>query len=144
MNKKILIPTLGLALVAGLGALGASVVKANDITSYPPMVQVLANKFGLNPDEVGDVFDEAHQARQSEMFQNREERFGQAVENGVITQEQKDALSNKQQERNMEREEHYKEMQTWFEEQGIDHTALMQYGGFGGRGGLGPKDFGGR
>jgi hypothetical protein len=143
LNKKILITTLGLASLVGLGVLGTSAVKAADTTSYPPMVQVLVDKFGLNADEVQTVFEENRQARQGEMLQNREERLNQAVEDGAITAEQKDAIANKWQEMEQERQEHREEMQAWFDEQGIDHTALMQYGGFGPHGGFG-KGFGGR
>ena len=68
------------------------------------------------------------------MQQHKEERLSQAVEDGVISEEQKQALQDKWQEmwqeRQVEREQHREEMQAWFEEQGIDPEALRQYGGF--------------
>ena len=49
----------------------------------------------------------------------------------ILIEEQKQALQNRWEEMKAEREQHREEMQAWFEEQGIDHEALRQYGGFG-------------
>lgn len=147
MNKKILIPTLGLLALSGLTILGVSSVKADEGTLYPPMMQRFMERFNLNEDEVDSFMNEMHQERVAQIQQTREEKLNQAVANGVITQEQKDALMSKwqemQQERDQERNIHQEEMQTWFNEQGIDHDAIMQFmgggfgrhEGFGGRGG---------
>lgn len=138
VNKKLLIPTLGLAAAVGLGALGVRAVKADDTASYPPFIQRLAERFGLNEDEVKTFFDEQKQEKLELMQQAKEDRLNQAVEDGVITEEQKEALQNRWeemwQERQQEKEQHREEMEAWFEEQGIDREAFMQYGGFGHRG----------
>jgi len=105
------------------------------------MIQTLVEKFNLNADEVETVFDEAREGRQQSMQQNREERLNDAVSDGAITEEQKEALQNKWEERNMEREQHQEEMQAWMDEQGIDHDALRSYNGPG-RDGF-DKGFGG-
>jgi hypothetical protein len=149
IKTKILIPTLGLATAIGLGTLGVRAVKADETSSYPPFVQKLVEKFNLNEDEVKTFFEEERQEHQQAMEQNREEkqqnqeeRLNQAVEDGVITEEQKEALQNKQeemrQEQEQERKQHQEEMQAWFEEQGIDPETLAPYGGFGHHRGFGP------
>lgn len=135
MNAKLLIPLLGLTALLAFGAYQVKTVKADENNTYPPMVQRLAERFNLNQDEVETVFDEERQGRQQEMKERREERLDQAVSDGVITEEQKTSIVNKWQEIENEREAHRQEMQAWFEEQGIDHDALMQYGGFGPHGG---------
>jgi hypothetical protein len=133
MNKLLVIPTLGLAGLIFAGV-GVNAVKAGDETTYPPIVQKLIDRFNLNEDEVKDVFDEAREERRQIWEQNREQRLDQAVEDGVITAEQKQALLEKYAEMQTEKQQHKEEMHEWFEEQGIDHEALMQYGGFGGKG----------
>lgn len=134
MKKGLIIPVLGLAL---LGFVAFGTVRAyaeNESGGYPPIIQKLVERFGLNEEEVKTVFDEVRTERQQEMQQSREERLNQAVSDGIITEEQKQALQNKWEEMRTERQQHREEMQAWFEEQGIDHEALMQYGGFGHRG----------
>ena len=128
-----------------VSGLAVSKALAEDSEFTPPIISRLAEKFNLNEDEVQAVFDavrEEHGVQmQEQMQQQREERLNQAVADGVITQEQMDALLAKWQEmheeRNAERQQHRTEMDAWFESQGIDHEALMEYGGFGGRRGMG-------
>lgn len=137
MNKKMILVTLGLVALLGVGLLGAQVVVASDDDSYPPIVEALVERFGLNEDEVKSFFDEQKQERMDQMWTHKEEGLNQAVADGVITEEQKDALLAKYQEmweeRKQEREQHREEMDAWFEEQGIDRETLREYmGGFGG------------
>jgi hypothetical protein len=143
LNKKILIPTLALAAVTGLGVLGVTSVKADEARPNSPIIETLIEKFNLDQDEVNTALDEVRQERQGQMQQNREERLNQAVSDGVITEEQKELIQTKWQEmfsqREQERQAHQEEMQAWFEENGIDHDALMGYGGFGPRGPMGQK-----
>ena len=133
MNKKLLIPTLGLFALVGLGVLGASAVSAQD-GEYPPFIEGLSERFGLNQDEVKTFFDEQMEVRHDQMMQAKEERLDQVVADGVITEEQKQALLNKWEEMRQEREQERKEMQAWFEENGIDQEALRDYWGFGPKG----------
>jgi flagellar biosynthesis GTPase FlhF len=140
MNKKILIPALAVAIGGGLlyTASNASAYFGWGNGEYPPIVEDMVEKFNLNEEEVKTYFDEQRQEHQQQMQQHKEERLNQAVEDGVISEEQKQALQDKWQEmwqeRQSEREQQREEMEAWFEEQGIDQDALMQYGGFGGRG----------
>jgi len=68
------------------------------------------------------------------MLQSKEERLTQAVEDDVITEEQKQAFLDKWGEKKAHKEEHRADIQTWFEEQGIDVEALREYGGLGHKG----------
>jgi hypothetical protein len=134
MKKRI---TIALAAVVLLGSIGygatIAVAQAEDNNSHP-MIQILAERFGLNENDVEEVFDEIradHFAQKQTML---EEGLNEAVADGVITEEQKQALLDKKAEMRTHKEEHRQEMQAWFEEEGIDHEALMQYGGFGRKG----------
>ncbi len=140
MKKAILISML----VVGVLVLGTSVAKADETKDYPPIIQKLVEKFGLNETEVKQVFDEQRTERKAEMQAKREEKLNQAVGEGVITEEQKQALLAKKEEvrvnkgelkdlskeeREAQREANREEMQTWAEGQGIDLEALHQFMG---------------
>ncbi len=143
MKKVVLIALLAV----GVLVLGTSVAKADEASNYPPLLQKLVERFGLNEDEVKQVFDEQRTERQVARQAEREEKLNQAVGDGVITEEQKQALISKheemranrpergefkdlsKEERQAKREEHRSEMQAWFESQGIDHEALREYMG---------------
>lgn len=152
MNKKILIPALSLALL-GLTAFGVTSIKAQGDGNYPPIVQKLVERFGLNEGEVQQVFDEARGERQEQMKAKFEERLEQAVADGKITAEQKQLILAKQaemqanrgqwqdltpEERKAKMGEHKEEMKTWAEENGLDLSQFKLIGPGGGmKGGFG-------
>ena len=137
MSKGKTIALAGLTVLAlGVtGALYASKVEAADATtSYPAIVQAIAEKFNLNADEVHTVFVEDRQARTAE-------RLDEAVANGDITETQKALIAEKQAELEAKREElrdsdltieeHREQMQTdmdelraWAEENDIPMNLL--------------------
>lgn len=129
-NKKILIPTLGLAALVGAGALGVSAAKADAFDSSSPIVQKLIERFGLSEDEVVSTFMELKSEHQEMILVDKEESLNQAVEDGVITDAQKQALLERWEEMKAQKEQKREEAQVWFEEQRIDREALMEYGGF--------------
>ena len=135
MNKKIIVSTLGLAALLTGAFFGVNAVKADEESSTHPMVQALVERFNLNEDEVETFFSEQKEERHQVVQQNKEDRLSEAVSDGVITEEQKSALTEKwgeMHEENMqERQSHRDEMQAWMENEGIDHDALMEYAGFG-------------
>ncbi|MFC1711859.1 hypothetical protein ACFLZ1_04725 [Patescibacteria group bacterium] len=147
MNKKILIPLLTLVIIGAVG-FASTKAYANDNGYYPPIVQKIAERFGLNQDEVETVFDEARDERRAEMQNRFQERLNQAVSDGKITIEQKEAILAKKaemQERHEElkdlspeeraeyKEAHQGELKAWAEENGIDLKDLFI--GMGMRGG---------
>lgn len=114
----------------------------------------LAERFNLNADDVSAFFQEQQTARQADMEAKFEERLNQAVADGKITSEQKDAILAKHQEmqtnreanleefKNMTQEEHRAqmeaqraEMQQWAKDNGLQDFRML--GGLMGDGGRG-------
>lgn len=123
--------TLTLAVLAVAGK--AITTPANALeNNYPSLIQKIAETFNLNQGDVENVLNQNREEVQQERQQQRTQNLDQAVENGVLTSEQKETLENKWQERKSEMEQHREEMNKWMEEQNIDHDALRQYMGFGG------------
>ena len=155
-NKQtvLVLLVLGLVAVGAIFGMALVAVAAEDIDDYPPIIQALAERFNLNADDVKEVFDEQHEVRKEEMLKSKEERLDEAVEEGQLTEKQKDELLERQEEMNakmaelkdlppQERFEAMKEIkedfQAWLEESGIDLKGV--YGGFG-KGHFGKRGFG--
>ena len=138
MSKKAIIPSMTLAALILVGVVGSGIVQAQNVGNNLPIVQQLAETFGLQEDEVEAVFEAVRDERQDQMQKERGERLDEAVANGVITEEQKQAIIAHQEQVRGERQEKMQqqrgEMDSWFEENGIDHEALQEY-----MGGPGPK-----
>lgn len=141
MNKKLILPvTLGsLALVAALGFAGTKVFASDTNTT---MIDSLAQKLGVESTKVETAMEEIRTERHAQMQQEREESLQKAVTDGVITDAQKEAILQKQEERRAAREKERAEMQQWYQDQGIDHDKLRDYMGDG-RGGHGRDGHGG-
>jgi len=139
MKKKLIFPAIALA-VLGVSLLGINAASADDVTSpHETIIQKLADKFGLNKDEVQKVFEEARDEHHSQMQAKFEENLTQAVKDGKITEAQKTLILNKHKEMQEEREENVEswknltpderksqmeakrtEMENWAKENGID------------------------
>lgn len=138
--KKILIVGLTLIGLAGVGWVFAHRALATEAATFnPSVVDKLVEKFGLNEDEVAGIFDEARRERQQQMQEQRrtemEKRLDEAVNDGVITADQKQALLDKQTEMQEKHQQLREEWQQWWEQSGIDLDALAPYYfGCGGRG----------
>jgi len=141
ISKKT-ITSITLATLLAVGLVAANIAQAEEPNFSNPLVQRLAETFGLAEDDVQAVFDAARDEHRETMQTRKEGGLAQAVADGVLTQEQADALETKRQEMRQSQEEakqqHHAEMQAWLEEQSINSDALMQYGGPGGFGGFGP------
>jgi len=144
MNKRLLfIPTLVLAGMLVYSSGKAARADDNASSWRQEMVSALAQKLGLSEDKVGTALDEVHEQMRAEhdanMQQNFEERLQSLVDEGKLTEGQREAFLAKREEmmaeRDANRREHHEEMQTWFQEQGIDPSIMV---------GLGPRSrFGG-
>jgi len=150
MNKKLLITVLSLVL---LGGASFAVVKASAEETRPhhqTIIEKLVERFGLNQEEVEQLFDEVREERQAQMKAQHQEKLNALVEEGKITEEQKQAIIAKHEEmqaekqenfgawkdldpeeRRAKKQEHREEMQTWAEENGIDLYLLHRLGGRG-------------
>ena len=160
MNKRIILPILAV-VAAGTIAVGATTVSAQsaDESSYPSIVTKIAEHFNLNQDEVKAVFDETRGEHQADMEQKMEDRLTASVTAGELTEAQKQAIMQKHEEMQAEREANFDswknmtqeerrtametrhaEMEAWASEQGIDVSLLLPEGGEGrgpgGRGGM--------
>jgi len=150
--KKAIVLAIALSILSLIGLAGVKAVSAEDSEGYPPIVQKLVERFNLDVSEVQKVFDEEREERHQEMELRFEERLNQAVTEGELTQEQKEALLAKKAERQAKHEEmknlseeerrtameqEREEMKTWAEENGIE---MFRLGGFGegGHHGFGP------
>jgi len=156
MKKAIIISALALTLL-GLVSYGTAKAYAQGgPNNHSTIIEKLVDRFGLNKEEVETVFEEVRQERQQQGQARFEERLSQAVEEGKITEEQKQAVIDKKaemqadcqqlkdlspEERKETMENHHQEMKTWVEEQGIDLTTLPLFLGRGPRGGLGRRPF---
>ncbi len=155
-----------LAALAVAGIVGSSVVAtsamANESTSgqgrMSGLVEMIAQKFNLNQDEVQAVFEQAREEQHAQHQAQELERLEALVEEGTLTQEQKVLITAKQAElkasqesqkesfQDMTLEERQEAMETqkaeleaWAQENGIDITLLQQgRRGAGGPGGRGP------
>lgn len=145
-KKQLIIIPLAVGAVAVAGFSWVNTSYAQDSDSYPPIVQKLVDRFNLNPDEVQEVFDEAHQERHEQHLLTINERLDEAVENGDITQQQKQAILDKMDEhqadiealKDMSPEErrqwmadHKQELINWAQDNDIDLKQLYLKAMFG-------------
>jgi hypothetical protein len=117
---------------------------------FDTIIQKLVERFGLNQEEVAAVFEEARDEKRAEMEQRHEERLNEAVQNGKLTEEQKNLILQKKEELQTQREQykdqdvsqedwqelreqHRADIKEWADENGIDTKYLM-----GPKGGHGP------
>ena len=163
MNKKLLIiPVVALTLFT-FSTLVTNKVDAEEESSTHPLVQKLVDRFSLNEEEVKTVFEESRQEHQAQRQASYEANLDQAVEAGILTQDQKNALLEKKselradrgqfkdlssEEKQEERELRQDQMQSWAESNGIDLEALHEFLGEhkenkpdGRGGGRGPRHF---
>src|SRR3989339_411126 len=123
MKKRLLLTSavLGAAVLSGIFlATGAS-------ASTGGLKSRLAEKLGIEESRVKGVMDEIKSENQDKMQAKQEENLQEAVDDGVITSKQKDALIAKQKEHREKMEQLRDEMDGWYEEQGIDKDALREY-----------------
>jgi len=145
-NKTLAIAAITLGALTLAGILGIRRVSAQ--TNNTPVVDKLVERFNLNKDEVTGVFDEVRQeVRQERQAQRRaqmEARLDEAVGDGAITAEQKQALLDKQAEMQEKHQQLREKGRQWREQSGIDFEALAPYhAGCGGRGSGKMHGFGG-
>lgn len=137
-NKKVIIASVALGVLLLAAVVGAGAAVAKSTSSYPPIVQKLADKFNANPDEVKGVFEQAREERRQEAQARFEEQLNKAVEDGKITKEQKEVILKKEaeiQKKQEEVQELRQELKTWVDENNIDLGQFSMCGPRGPRGG---------
>jgi polyhydroxyalkanoate synthesis regulator phasin len=137
-SKKIVIPALVLGGLMLIGLLWTGRAAAQAVVTNQPLVDKLVERFNLGKDEVAGVFDEIQQEHQQQRRAMMNSRLDEAVNDGVITADQKQAFLDKQVEMEERHRQEREEMRQWMEESGIDFEKLAPYRvgdgpGFGGR-----------
>jgi hypothetical protein len=96
MRKNLIVPTMLIIALLATGVFTPQAVFAQEDPAYRPLIQRLADEFGLREEEVEQVIDEVRQERQEHLYQQWIDRLNTAVVLGKLTQEQMDALVSKQ------------------------------------------------
>ena len=141
MKKRIIIPTaLALALIL-TSVYIVNQVKAEDLSPYPPIVQKIANRFGLKVDDVKEVFDQEKSDMWAKKRQGLEVLLQETVKDGKLTEDQKNKILEKRDElqadHKAQSETQKEELQIWAKENGINLDNLGKYLRFGGLRGRG-------
>lgn len=111
MSKRMMVLTPALVLaIAALVVYGATQTYAQDEPSYPTIIERLAERFGLNEDEVSGVFEEVREEKMAEANARFVERLDQMIESGELTEVQKQAILTKHEEM---QQEHWQEKAQW-------------------------------
>lgn len=134
MTKKIVLPVLifSFASAAIFSAVTIAHAQTNSNNGFSKLVQAIAQKFNLDPNQVQDVFNQYHrqnmQNRQA-FFQNR---LDDLVTQGKITQSQKQAILDEVAKLKIEsaisRQNRLSEIQSWAQSQGIDLSLIPMLG----------------
>lgn len=146
--RKVILPAILLTGSLAVGSLGFKVARADE--AYAPIVQRIAERFDISVDEVQEVFDEYHDEKHTDMMARWEERLNDLVQQGKITEIQKEAVISKQveikekidtlrdlqpEERRVEMSKIHEEFRTWASENGLGFGNMELGRGF--REGLG-------
>lgn len=134
-KKTIVITSVVLSVVLVAGVLGAGVVLAASNSSYPPIVEKLAEKLNVSNSDVNTAFDEVRQEKHQDAQERFEQQLDQAVKDGKITEEQKEVLLKKNteiQEQQEEVMELKQDLKNWADENDIDLGDVMGKGSKGG------------
>ncbi len=107
-SKKVILPALAIAGLLAVGAISAPTVQAMESERGLPLIQRIAERFGLNESEVEEVFTQYRLERHLVQRDHFAAHLAELVEAGHLTQEQADIIVEK-----------YETMQA-------DHEALMQ------------------
>ena len=150
-KKKLILAILAITAISGTTALGIDKASANtnsDIT----LVQIIAQKFNLNQNDVQSTVDQYRQEHQAQMGSQFKTKLDQDVAAGKITAAQETLIINKRQElannraaqmanfktmtqadRQAALQKNKQDLTDWAKQNGIDVRYL--FGGFGRMGG---------
>lgn len=154
--KKIIIPSIVIAIVMIVGLIGLNNSRAQNTNDYPVVVQNLVDQFDLDTNVVDEVIAETRDEKHNLVQGKHEEKLNQAVIDGLITEEQKSAILamkseffNKHselsslsfEERREAKSELKEKFNTWAEENGIDLKQLYGFNHEGGKHGYKNWDY---
>jgi hypothetical protein len=143
--RKSLVVAAAVATIGGVGVVSATAAQAaaHSSGSSDSLAQQIADRFGLNKDEVQQIVDENRTAHKAEREAKAAERLQQLVDDGTITAEQqvlieakmkelKEARDAKKEafrelshdERKARMDGQKAELEKWAEENGLDLSKL--------------------
>ncbi len=97
MNKKIIFSAVALVLTAAV-LIKSNSALAQGSTTQSTLVQRIAEKFSLKPEDVQAVFDQFRQERHAQRQSSFEAKLSQLVTDGKITEGQKQLILAKKKE----------------------------------------------
>lgn len=128
INKKTLISILTLGVIISAGYFGSSNILAQEeVYGHNKLITAIAQKFNLNEADVEAVFSSVHDEQIEQMRMEKENRLTQAVNDGVITEDQKLAILSKFTDISQQKLHGREEMAKWFSDSGIDSEKLRPY-----------------
>jgi hypothetical protein len=140
LRRRFIVPGAIVFAMLGVGILNLQAVYAQSDTTYPTIVERLAEKFNLNKDEVQEVFLEMRDEHKANMMARWSEKLDSAIAAGDITESQKEAILDKHEEmeakleslkdlspedRHTQMQAVHEELRNWAEEQGIKVPFFM-------------------
>ena len=143
MNKKALMSLIAVGVIASGLVLNTTLAKADEKSGFSDIVSRIAEKFNLEEEEVQAVFDSVHDEHMQEMKAKFEDRLSNLVDEGKLTEEQKQALIAKHQEMELnlpkpgeeasedlhaQMKARHEEFRAWAEEEGIDLSLIGPMG----------------
>ncbi len=152
-SKTLIVSTFLVVSLLMVGFLSTSSITAADAAAYPTIIERLSSKFNLNKDDVQGVFEEVRDEHQAQMYASWADRLDDLVSEGKITEEQKQAILDKQneihdqiealknqnltpEERKTKAKEIHDALVNWANEKGIDLALIGPNMGFGFRRGF--------
>lgn len=136
MSKKkivLLLSALGLVVVSSaLFATGALAFGGPTDEERDNRAQELADKLGVDKDRVAKAMDEIRSERQQAREKEVSSQLDKAIQDKVITTDQKQKILDKMAELRNEKGSNRTEMDQWYKDNGIDSDKIHNYIGFGG------------
>lgn len=97
MKKQLLVSVFTVAAI-GSGIFATQAFAQSEVKPDDTLIQKISDTFKLNKGDVEKVFVTHHSERKAEMEKKFEERLGQAVKDGDLTDAQKTLILNKRKE----------------------------------------------
>ncbi len=138
-SKKLISATIAAGVIGITGATGIALAATSTSSStYPSIVQKIADKFHLNPSDVQQVFKDDRAAHEKDMQTKLNDKLEQAVKDGKLTEDQKTKLVAELQklhdarkddrvadrtERRQDRQNMHDELSQWAKDNGISNLS---------------------
>ncbi len=144
--KKAILATLALGVMTASGIYGINSAFAKYGNGQLDVANKIAERFGLNKEEVQKVFEENRQEQRQNMEADFENRLNQLITDGKITEQQKEAIMAKRnemgsnswktedfknlsvEERRVKADQNREAMDKWAEENGINLEDIRPFG----------------